>query len=177
MLCFGGPGFHRFGSWTWHHSSSHAETVSHIGQPEALTTRICNYILGGFGEKKKKKKKERKFSGWVCNSRKLSLTLWPEPMGSSTLHLHLFSFPKLKVNFPTLLFLTRSGTGPSSALKSSLTTRVPVSLFVRSLFCMSLTSHSEALNHTCVTMPLHSATAAPNTPKVPSQKPPCFTLP
>ena len=30
---------------------------SHIEQPEALTTRIYNYVLGGFGEKRKKKEK------------------------------------------------------------------------------------------------------------------------
>ena len=32
--------------------------ASHIAQPEAFTTRIYNYVLGGFGEKKKKKKKD-----------------------------------------------------------------------------------------------------------------------
>ena len=36
--------------------SDHAEPASHIAQPEALTTRIYNYVLGGFGEKKKKEK-------------------------------------------------------------------------------------------------------------------------
>ena len=58
-LCFGGPGFLRFASWVrkWHCSSSHAEAVSHIVQPEGHTTRIYNYVLGGFGEKKKKKKR------------------------------------------------------------------------------------------------------------------------
>ena len=35
----------------------HAEAVNHIAQPEALTTRIYNYVPGGFGEKKKEKKK------------------------------------------------------------------------------------------------------------------------
>ena len=35
-------------------SSSHAEVVSHIAQPEALTTRIYNYVLGVFGKKKNK---------------------------------------------------------------------------------------------------------------------------
>ena len=39
----------------WHCWSGHAEVVSHIAQPEALTTRIDNYVLGGFGEKEKKK--------------------------------------------------------------------------------------------------------------------------
>ena len=29
-----------------------------MAQPEALTTGIYNYVLGGFGEKKKEKKKE-----------------------------------------------------------------------------------------------------------------------
>ena len=28
-------------------------------QPEALTTRIYNYVLGGFGERKKEKKKKK----------------------------------------------------------------------------------------------------------------------
>ena len=48
------------GSWatTWHRSSSLAEAVSHIAQPEALTTSIYDYVLGGFEEKKKKKKKK-----------------------------------------------------------------------------------------------------------------------
>ena len=41
---------------TWHRSPGHAEAASHTAQPEALTTRIYNYVLGGFGEKKKKKK-------------------------------------------------------------------------------------------------------------------------
>ena len=52
----------QFRSWaqTWHLSSSHAEEASHIAQPEGPTTRIYNYVLGGFREKKKKKKK-------ICN--------------------------------------------------------------------------------------------------------------
>ena len=56
-LHFGSPGFCWFGSWalTWHCSSGHAEAASHIAQPEALTTRIYNYVPGDFGEKKKKK--------------------------------------------------------------------------------------------------------------------------
>ena len=41
-----------------HCSSGHAEVASHIARPEALTTRICNYVLGGFGGKKKKKIKD-----------------------------------------------------------------------------------------------------------------------
>ena len=61
MLRFGGPEFCRFGSWawTWHGLSSHAEAASHVAQPEGPTSRIYNYILGAFGEKKKKKKKKR----------------------------------------------------------------------------------------------------------------------
>ena len=58
-LCFGGPGFLWFQSWaqTWQHrSSGHAEAMSHIAQPAALTTTIYNYVLGGFGEKNKKKR-------------------------------------------------------------------------------------------------------------------------
>ena len=59
VLCFGSPGFHRFGSWvqTQHHSLSHAEAASHTAEPEG-PTRIRNYVLGDFGEKKGKKKQE-----------------------------------------------------------------------------------------------------------------------
>ena len=39
---------------TWHCSLGHAEAATHIAQPEALITRIYNYVLGGFGEKKKR---------------------------------------------------------------------------------------------------------------------------
>ena len=42
--------------------------VSHIAQPEALTTRIYNCVLGGFGEKKKGKKrnkKKTKLNPWI----------------------------------------------------------------------------------------------------------------
>ena len=48
-----------FASWvrTQHRSSSHAEAVSHIVKLEGPTTRIYNYILGGFGEKRKGKKR------------------------------------------------------------------------------------------------------------------------
>ena len=41
---------------TRHRSSGHAGAVSHIAQPKGPTTRIYNYVLGGFGEKKEKKK-------------------------------------------------------------------------------------------------------------------------
>ena len=37
----------------------HAEVASRMPQPEALTARVYNYVLGGLGEKKKKKK--------ICN--------------------------------------------------------------------------------------------------------------
>ena len=45
-----------FGSWawTWHHSSGLAEAATHVPQLEGYTTKICNYALGGFGEKKKR---------------------------------------------------------------------------------------------------------------------------
>ena len=36
--------------------SSHTEAASHIAEPEGPTTRIYNYVLGGFGEKKEKEK-------------------------------------------------------------------------------------------------------------------------
>ena len=42
----------------WHHSSGHAEAASHTAQPEGPTTRICNYVRGGFGEKKRKREGE-----------------------------------------------------------------------------------------------------------------------
>ena len=47
-----------FGSWaqTWHRSSGHAEVASHMPQWEGLTTRVYNYLLGVFGEKKGEKK-------------------------------------------------------------------------------------------------------------------------
>ncbi len=50
-----GPGF---GSWaqTWHCSLGHAEAASHMPQLEGPTTRIYNYVLGGFGENKGKNK-------------------------------------------------------------------------------------------------------------------------
>ena len=53
-----GPGFCGFGSWaqTWHCSSGHTEVASHTPQLEGPTTRMHNYVVGGFGEKKKKKK-------------------------------------------------------------------------------------------------------------------------
>ena len=66
-LCFGGLGFGRFRSWdrTWHRSSSYAEAASHMPQLEALTIRMYNCVLGGFGgeeeegEEEKKEKKEK----------------------------------------------------------------------------------------------------------------------
>ena len=48
---------------TWHCSSSHAEVASNIAQPEALITRIYNYVLRGFGEKKKEEK-EKEEEDW-----------------------------------------------------------------------------------------------------------------
>ena len=59
-LRYGGPGFHQFGSWvrTWHRSSGHSEVASHIAQPEALTTRIYIYVLGGLGRRRRRKKED-----------------------------------------------------------------------------------------------------------------------
>ena len=59
LIRFGGPGFHCFASWvqTWYGSSGHAEAASHIAQPEALTTRVYNYVPGDFKDKEKEKKK------------------------------------------------------------------------------------------------------------------------
>ena len=58
MLCFGGPRFHWFGSWVWtqHRSSGHAKVASHVAEPEGPTTRLQNYVIGAFGEKKQKEK-------------------------------------------------------------------------------------------------------------------------
>ena len=60
VLHFGGTGFRWFGSWvwTWHCSLGHGEAVSHMQQLEGPTTKIYNYVLGGFGEKKQEKKKD-----------------------------------------------------------------------------------------------------------------------
>ena len=62
---FGGPGFLQFRSWaqTGHHSSGHAEAVSHMPQLEGPTTKSTQLCTGGLrGEKGKikssKKKKE-----------------------------------------------------------------------------------------------------------------------
>ena len=59
---FGGPGFRQFNSrvQTWHHSAGHAEAASHMPQLEGPTTKTCNYVLGGFEEKKQKKEKKQK---------------------------------------------------------------------------------------------------------------------
>ena len=56
-----------FGSWAqiWHCSPGHAEVASCVAQPEVLTTRIYNYVLGGFGEKMKKKKDWQQTLGQV----------------------------------------------------------------------------------------------------------------
>ena len=43
-----------------HRSSGHTEAASHKAQPEALTTRIYYYVLGGFVEKKKEKRKKER---------------------------------------------------------------------------------------------------------------------
>lgn len=58
MLRFSSLGFCQFGPWarTRHHSSGHVEVASHIASPEGVTTKIYNYVLRGFREKKKKKK-------------------------------------------------------------------------------------------------------------------------
>src|SRR3712207_8378015 len=44
-------------AWTWHHSLGHVEAASHMPQLEGPTTKIHNYVLGGFGEKETGKKK------------------------------------------------------------------------------------------------------------------------
>ena len=59
MLHFSSTGLHWFGyqARTRHHSSGHVEAVSHMTQLEGPTTKIYNYVLGGFGEKKQEKKR------------------------------------------------------------------------------------------------------------------------
>ena len=59
-FCFSGSRFRQFGSWarTRHRSSGHSEAASHIGQPEALTTRVYHCVLGGFGERRRRKKRK-----------------------------------------------------------------------------------------------------------------------
>lgn len=49
----GVPGWDK-GCRSEHHSSSHAVTASHIDELETPTTRICNYLLGHWGERKAK---------------------------------------------------------------------------------------------------------------------------
>ena len=58
LLCFGGPQFTSLdhGHGLTHCSSSHAVVASHIEELEWLTTRIYNYVLGLWGEKKKRKR-------------------------------------------------------------------------------------------------------------------------
>ena len=48
-------------AWTWHHSSGHVETASHMPQLEGPTTKIYNYVLGGSGGKKQKRTKNLPF--------------------------------------------------------------------------------------------------------------------
>ena len=66
---------------TWHQSSGHAEVAFHIAQSEALTTRICNCILGGF-EEKKKKKKPRRLATVVSSSANLLKNFFKKPKGN-----------------------------------------------------------------------------------------------
>ena len=51
-----------------HRSSGHAKVVSHMPQLEGPTTKIYNYVLGGFGEKEEKlkiKKKKRAYCPYL----------------------------------------------------------------------------------------------------------------
>ena len=52
----------------------HAEAVSHVPHLEGPTTKICNYILCGFGEKKQKKKDLQQLLAQVPIFKKKSLT-------------------------------------------------------------------------------------------------------
>ena len=62
-------GFHWFASWTriWHSSSRHTEVASHMPQLEGATTKIYNYVLGGFGEKKAGKTRKRRLATVVSS--------------------------------------------------------------------------------------------------------------
>ena len=88
-------GFHWFGSWTWtwHRSSGRPEAASHIAQQEALTTRVYNYVMGGFGEKEKKN-----YPKYI---------LWCPRLLTSTSHLSVFQRadqkPFLPLNFLGLM--------------------------------------------------------------------------
>ena len=75
----GGPRFLQFGSWarTWHRSSGHAEVASHMPQLEGPTTRIYNYALGGFGEKKQKEKIKLLFPASFAHRSSLVTQLQP----------------------------------------------------------------------------------------------------
>ena len=94
VLRFGGPGFRWFGSWawTWHRSSSHAEVASYMPQLEGPSTKICNYVLWGFGKKKQRKKiKKIGNSQLRCKSLKKKKTKycnkkWQLPRCSRTPH-------------------------------------------------------------------------------------------
>ena len=51
-------GFHQFPSWarTWHHSSGHAEVVSHMPQLEGPQLKYAAMYWGDLGSKSRKKK-------------------------------------------------------------------------------------------------------------------------
>ena len=67
------PRFHQFGSWalTWHGSLSYAEAASHIAQPEALTTRIYNCVLGAMGRRRKGKRKKKRLATDISSGENL----------------------------------------------------------------------------------------------------------
>ena len=54
-----------------HRSSGHVEAVSHVLQLEGPTSKIYNYILGGFGEKKQKGRKKRRLATVVSSGANL----------------------------------------------------------------------------------------------------------
>ena len=53
-----------------------ARQASHIAHPEALTTRIYNYVLGGFGEKENKKEDWQRLLAQVQSLKKRKKTVW-----------------------------------------------------------------------------------------------------
>ena len=97
MLCYGGPGFCRFGSWarTWHHLSGHAEVASHVPQLEGSTTKNIQLCTGGvWGEKGKIKsfKKPQQVHQPPLKSSPIYLACIPHLRNNTSKHLMLTKF-------------------------------------------------------------------------------------
>ena len=81
------------------HSSCHAEAASHIAEPEAPTTRIYNYVLGGFGEKEKK----GRLATDVSSGPSLKKEKYRNYIGSSIIRHNTPSFKKVFVIFSNFI--------------------------------------------------------------------------